>query len=249
MSTRISSKKAVEEEIVRAFLRVAGIETCPDGIFLAEPPLPDILYRLVGGTRVGLELTEAVDPQVVRSVRSADAARGRMYDYYAQMESLSQAKLRGILADAHVSVRYMSDMTEARFKRLLPAVFDLLLGLPPDWAGALPRSSLPNRIKRINITRGMNGPLFDPRGPALYVRETTVSQIEKKFSKQYACDCPIELVVHSATKALPPEPLWCGEVHEFVRRKIGRSPFRRVWVFDYVQSAIQYVYPDNRSGA
>ncbi len=245
MSTRSSSKKAVEEEIVRDLLRVAAIEIRPDGVCRAEPPFPDVLCTLTDGTRVAFELTEAIDPAVVRSVKSSNAARARMYDYQGKMGSSDRAKLKGILGDAHVSVHYTTDMTEARFKQLLPGVFNLLLDLTPGMKGELEYRSLPDGIQRIYVTRGMNGPLFGPRGPALYVRETTASQIEKKFSKQYECDCPIELVVHSATKPLPPEPLWCEEVHEFVEREIKRSPFRKVWVFDFVRSAIQYAYPNS----
>jgi hypothetical protein len=78
MSTRCSRKKAVEEEIVRELLRLAAIQVCSDSVCRAEPPLPDILCTLVHGTRVAFELTEAVDPQVVRSVKSSSAARAKM---------------------------------------------------------------------------------------------------------------------------------------------------------------------------
>ncbi len=243
MSTQCSRKKAVEEEIVRRLLRVVAIQIRPDNVCRAEPPFPDVRCTLADGSEVAFELTEAIDPQQVRSVKSSNAARARMYDYYGQMESSDWAKLKGALGDAHVSVHYAKDMTEARFKQLLPGLFDRFLGLVPKMVGELDRSSLPDGIMRIDVTRGMNGPLFDPRGPALYIRETTVTQIEKKFSKQYECNCPIELVVHSRTKPLPPKPLWRDEVHKFVQREIGQSPFRKVWVFDYVQSVIEYVYP------
>ncbi len=168
-----------------------------------------------------------------------------MYDYYECMESFNHTKLAGILSDAPVSVHYGKDMTERQFKMLLPRVFDLFFDLTPVMEGELDRCVLPDGIQRIHITRGINGPLFNPRGPALYVRDTTVTQIEKKFSKKYKCDCPVELIVHSRTKPLPPEQLWSDEVHKYVRREIERSPFHKVWVFDYVQSTISYVYPDD----
>jgi hypothetical protein len=247
MATQYAAKKALEEEIVRRFLRVAGIRNCPDSVCGAKPPCPDVLCRFANGEKVAFELTEAVDPKVVRNVKSSDAARRRMYEYHEQMESSDRAKLDKALGDAHVSIHYANDMTETRFTKLLPRLFCLLLDLLPESEGKLERGSLPDGIERINITRGMNGPLFNPRGPALYVRETTVSRIEAKFAKQYECDCPIELVVHSKTKPLPPDQLWRGEVHRLVPGKIAESPFRRVWIFDYVQSVVKYVYPADGS--
>ena len=243
MTTQHVARKTLEKEIVHKFLQVAEIHICPDGVCGAEPPYPDVLCRFASGEKVAFELTEAVDPEVVWSVKSANAARVRMYEYYEQLVSSDRAKLEEMLSDAHVSIHYDGDMTEARFTRLLPRLFSLFLDFPPGMVGACQSDSLPDGIQRLHFTRGMNGPLFNPRGPALYVHETTALRIETKFAKQYKCDCPIELVVHSRTKPLPPKQFWYDGVHSLVQDRIAESPFRKVWVFDSIQSEIKYRYP------
>ena len=65
----------------------------------------------------------------------------------------------------------------------------------------------------------------------------------EKFEKNYQADGPIELVSYFNQQA---EPL--GDVLSrydyFVKERIEKSPFRRVWVYDVFHNKILYRFPE-----
>ncbi len=245
MSQKRSNKKTAERVIIRKFLQAANIQIRSHCLRAARPPFPDFLCRLANGTQIAFELTEAVDPRRVRSAQFAKAARSQMYDHYQNILPRNRTKLGKALADALISFHFADDITEAKFKQLLPKLFDILLGCSSNMQGNIAKDLLPSGVNRIDVVRkqDMIGPLFNPRGPALFVRDISVAHIMKKFSKKYKCDCPIELLVHSKTHPLPPDQLWIDSVRKLLVQKIDQSPFQKVWIFDYMTSTIRYAYP------
>jgi hypothetical protein len=248
--TSRSSDKPMNKTIVRAFLEAAGIpiqedDIQEDDIQDADEPSPDVRCTLADGTPTAFELTEAVDQDKARNVRASFASKTRMCDHYRQLPLADQTKLRRVFANAYISVRVKDGTTDRRFKEVVPRVFNLLLDCSCDTQGSIEKRKLPTDVEEIRITRGKwsTGPCFNC-GQALWVANCMIKRIKAKFSKQYECDCPIELLVHSKTCPLEPDGLWKDEVHDFVTRNMDKSRFCRVSVFDWVNSTIRYTYPE-----
>ncbi len=241
-----SSDKNTNRTIVQAFLKATGILIQEDAIRDGEEPLPDVLCTLPDGSQVAFELTEAVVQEVAQSVKVSADSKARMREYYQNLPVPERTKLQGILGNASISVQAEKNTTDRQFQRVVPKVFDLLLRRSSDTQGSLDRKVLPNGIAEIRITRGgwSTGPFFDRVGLALYVTDPTIERIKAKFSKRYECGCLIELLVHSRTCFLAPDDFWKNEVCKFVMENMGDSPFCRVSVFDWLDSAVRFVYPD-----
>lgn len=168
-----------------------------------------------------------------------------MRECFDELSVADQTKLREILGNAHISVQAEKNATDRQFQRAVPKVFDLLFGCSSGTQGSLDPNVLPSGITEIRITRGRwpTGPFFDRGGLAAWVADPTLKAIKAKFSKQYKCNCSIELLVHSRTCPLALDNFWRDDVHRFVMCNIGASPFCRVSVFDWIESTIRYTYP------
>jgi hypothetical protein len=246
MSKKDSDQKDIDREIVGEFLRVAKIPIGPDAIRTAEPPFPDVLCALSDGTQIAFELTEAVDPDSVQNANFRVWERGEMYNYFKNMPSPERTKIAKILGDAHVNVHFQDATNTSRFRQLLPKLFEVLVNCSSDMEGDIQRDLLPAGVKRIVIDRGQyTGPMFNAATVALNPEKSIIKRIRKKFSKQYECNCPIELLVHSTRHPLPPNQLWVDDIQGLVAHELEQSPFRRVWIFDYTDLTIRYVYPEN----
>ena len=238
-----SNKQAKEREIVKKFLQATRIEIHSNGILSLKPPFPDVLCKLDGGSNIAFELTETVDPKKVHKVKLSNHIRTEMYTYFRDMPTSEQEKLQKVFGNVSLCFNFDDKINKSSFKQVLPKVFHFLLSCSSDMNGKVDRKLLPDHVKGVFITRGQfKGPVFSTSN-ALYWSDRTVERIRIKFHKQYKCDCPIELLIHSWTHSLPPDTLWLHKVQEFVVKHLDISPFQRVWVFDYVESAIRYVYP------
>lgn len=240
-----SADKDTNRTIVQAFLKAAGIPVQEDAIRDGEEPSPDVLCRFPDGSLVAFELTEAVVQKVAQNVRVSSTAKTQMRECLDELSVADQTKLRGILGNAYISVEAKTNTTDRQFQQVVPNVFDLLLRCSSNTQGSLDQGVLPTGIEEIRITRGSwsTGPYFDRGARALWVSDPTIGRIKAKFSKQYRCNCPIELLVHSRICPLAPDDLWRDEVHDFVKQGIAGSPFCRVSVFDWIHSSIRYTYP------
>lgn len=245
MHKKHSVQKAEEKEVIDKFLLEAGYKIQPQGIQFLNPPSPDILCKLVGGNNIAFELTETVDPNRVRKIKLSNNMRIEMRTYFNNMASSEQKRLQKIFGNANLCFNFDDATSKSSFRQLLPSIFQFLLNCSSDMNGNIKWKLLPNGVKGILITRGeFKGPMFNTSG-ALYWADKTVERIRDKFQKQYKCDCPIELLIHSWTHSLPPDTLWLYDVQELVTQEMTQSPFQRIWVFDYITSKIKYVYPEN----
>lgn len=239
-------QQADEKLIVEAFLQVAEIPCHSDNIQSLEPPQPDILCTLKNDTKLAFELTEVIDPKQARNYNFGNDVRHAMYQYHVDMEPTKRAQMDLLFRNAALLIAFIKGTTLKKAVNLLPSVFDALLTCTSETDGNIDKDHIPKGIKRITVARGkeLTGPIFSASGLALYIRNTMTERINQKFSKKYKCDCPIDLLVHGRLKSLPPDTLWLDEVRNLVPSNIQNSPFHRVWVFDYVESNIMYVYPD-----
>jgi len=243
-----SNQQNDERGIVEKFLQTAEIEIQANSIQSREPPYPDVRCMLDGGKTIAFELTETVDPDVALNQDLSVNVKGEMRNYFDDILSPSEKeKLRNIFDNGDLHFIFNDGTRKSRFRQLIPDIFHVLLRCPSDMKGDIERESLPTGVKRICIERvaRFGGPWFN-RPAAQCFSDTTKERINEKFNKQYECDCPIELLVHSRIRSLPPNTLWSHDVQEFVVQQLDSSPFQRVWVFDYVESEIRYVYPEKK---
>ncbi len=238
-------QQAEEKRIVEAFLHVAQMPCQSCNIFSLDPPQPDALCKLEDGTQLAFELTEVIDPNQARNYNFGLDIKDTMYPHYADMEPEIKTQLDALFGNAAIFVAFQKGASLNKATRLLPDVFAALLKCSSDSEGDLARELLPEGIERITVARGeMVGPLFNASGLALHIRNTITERINQKFAKKYECDFPVDLLVHSRLKSLQPEILWLDKVRKLVPPNIRGSSFQRVWIFDYVESNIPYVYPD-----
>jgi hypothetical protein len=65
----------------------------------------------------------------------------------------------------------------------------------------------------------------------------------EKFEEKYPADAPIELLSYFEQQAPPlGDALW--RYGYFVKEKIGKSPFRRVWVYDVFHNKVMFNFPE-----
>lgn len=249
MHDKHSNQQNDEREVVEKFLKTAGIKIQANSIQSLEPPSPDVLCTLVGGKTIAFELTETVDPNVARNYGLSVNVRGEMRNYFNNMTPSEKEKLRKIFDDADLYVKFNDGTSKSRFRQLIPAILQVLLKCSSDTKGDIKKELLPTGVKQICIERvaRFGGPWFNASGlAALYFSDKTIECISAKFRKPYECNCPIELLVHTRIRGLPPNTIWLPGVQEFVVEQLDNSPFQRVWVFDYVESTIRYVYPEKK---
>lgn len=244
-----SNKQKYEREVVEKFLKTPGIKIQANNIQSLEPPYPDVLCTLVGGKTIAFELTRTVDPKLARNCDFSANVKGEMRDHFDRMTSSAIEKLRKIFDNADLYFKFNNGMSKSKFMQLRPALFHTLLNCSSDMKGDIKKELLPAGVMQIRIERvaRTGGPWFNASGlAALYFSDKTIERINEKFNKRYECDCPIELLVHSRIHSLPPNTLWLPGVQEFVVQQLDSSRFQRVWIFDYVESTIRYVYPEQQ---
>ena len=242
----LKRQKKDEREITQKFLKTAGIKIQPNGIQSMNDPSPDIFCTLAGGETIAFELTETVDPNVARNIDLSHSVKIEMRNYIFDNMSLpDKAKIERIFGNADLYLKFNNGISKSKFMQLRPALFQTLLRCSSHTTGNIGKKLLPAGVKQIHIVRGafIGGPMFNASGLALYFTDKTVERIQKKFVKKYKCNSPIELLIHSKTRPLIPAIFWLSDVTKLVVNKLARSPFRRVWIFDYIKSEIVYVYP------
>lgn len=241
-----SNRQKDDREITEKFLEAAGIKIQPNGIQSLEPPSPDVLCTLVGGETIAFELTETVDRNIARNIDLSHSVKIEMRNYmFDKMASSDKAKIEKIFGNADLYFKFNNGITKSKFMQLRPALFQTLLKCSSHTIGNIGKKSIPAGVKQIHIERGgyNGGPMFSASGLALYFTDKTGERIQKKFDMKYECNCPIELLIHSKTRPLIPVVFWLSDVQKLIVNGLEASPFRRIWIFDYIKSEIVYVYP------
>ncbi len=245
MSSNEQLQQESERHVVEAFLNTAGLSFNPESIQSLDPPQPDTICTLTDGTKLAFELTEVVDPKLARNYDFAVGLKQAMYQHYDSIAQANRDQMDHLFGNADIFIAFAEDTTKTKAISMIPSIFESLLTCTREVEGDIDKSILPKGTKRITIARGeFVGPMFNAAGLALYIKNVMTERIAKKFSKGYECNCPLELLVHSSIKSLQPEILWLDDVRELVPSCLKETPFRRVWIFDYVESNIIYVYPD-----
>jgi len=75
------------------------------------------------------------------------------------------------------------------------------------------------------------------------VSDETPRMLETKFAKRYVTTAPIELLLYFIAAPPPSELTWRLDILDYLEAHLPRSPFRRVWLFNWFERAVIIVYP------
>lgn len=241
-----SKQQARDElEVFKRFVAEARIPILDDSVRCCSPPEPDIACLDVDGTPLGFELTEVIDQKLARNLSFHTDFKTALTTYFhVSLDEARRQALYTTLHNADVQVRLDRGLKKACISEVVFAIFERLMQCTPEDDGCLDATTLPSGVRGMRIWRGrFRGPLFSVSG-AQNVGDQTVRQVERKFSKQYGFCGDIELLVHSWTRPLLPDQAWLCQLVEFLESEFERSPFSRVWIFDYPNSTIRFRYPN-----
>jgi hypothetical protein len=238
----MASQHQTQEEkfVFRMFAEVCPLQIRRKTIQNRPPPEADFLCQVVPEGRVAFELVEVVDKGIARQ-SSDTGALHRVFNEACQ--ELGRNTI-GNLENAIVHVTYVSAASLEARRRALVQLVKQLVKLSPTLEGTAPISGhLTKAIKKATIHRGnLVGPIYDDSS-ALAFSEPALDAVKGKFSKEYESSAPIELVAFYSIQPVLPKSHWVPAVQRYVKKNLGASPFRRVWVFDCTSKSILLTYP------
>jgi hypothetical protein len=101
-------------------------------------------------------------------------------------------------------------------------------------------------LRRVSISRGdFSGPCFECSDVSVFT-EPICETLKSKFAKNYSGDEPRELVAYYDLHPVVAPGRWLGLVKRQIRRGLGASCFRRVWIVDLRSGSVLWVYPSWR---
>lgn len=156
-------------------------------------------------------------------------------------------RLKRRLHNALVGIWFVDCVLRTAREAVIPDIIRLLEKVGRKTEGALSLTdyaSFRPIVRRLTITRR-----GEFAGPCFYVAaggsfgDPIVERVREKFLKKYDTSAPIELLAFYQLQPVAPDALWLPQLREFAISNLGRSPFRRVWVYDVVEHTVRYMYP------
>jgi hypothetical protein len=252
--------KTEQEEGERAVFE-AFAAVCPLAINVASvksrrPPEPDILCEVQGEGPVAFELGEVINEALERATSERVAARRHFRTVYAALPAEDRARIEARIGGVPaLFVGFVSGTPPSRWRRAVQPILATLVarslaeneedrlceGDIPVWRIPVLRTLLTD----LEVRRSSNGAPFFGVIEMTEVADATRSLLEKKFSRAYRCDAPIELVAYHVGAPPPSEPDWLAATVDFIRSRWPQSPFRRIWLFDGFARAVLLVHPES----
>ena len=224
---KMKSNDELDLETFQEFLPHYPLPIDPDSVVHGDENKrePDILCRLQDGRDVAFELTESIDQGLSRVV-SNDIEISRWLRSRAQREHLP-----GLDGGALVAINFRDNVSRFVRQRTTDALFSELKAIPSGFEGEwiIADESLKRVVRSIRIGRGSWDSLEFQVPAFTSIADPIVERIELKFRNRYVTSAPLELLVHYG---LQPCHFDENKVGQFIECNIGRSQFRRVWVFD-----------------
>ena len=237
-----------ELDVFRDFTKVVDLLISPETICHGQRREPDIVCDIRKEGKVGFELTELIDEQLMAQTDLSGKIEKELSSFWRERLSDAQsAEFKTKYANAHL--RFQLSNNRAHRKTFtkdiasLRRIFEELLKLSDDFSGeALKNKSQSPVIHLVRIHRGKS------IGPSIsvdrfrWVNNPTKNSIAKKLTKRYECTYPIELLTYIDWNVLTPEISW-KTLGDEATMAIGKSQFRRIWIFDRTAKKILYVNP------
>ena len=235
-----------ERKIFRAFAADAGLNVAPKSIRSVKQPRPDIMCQTDDGLPLAFEFGLVVDEGMARDFSDSISMNALFRKAYDTLPRNQRTRLRRRLHNAVVFVWFVDGASLRAREAVIPQVISVLEQIEMKTGGELPladRSNLRSTVTRLSITRGQFvGPVFDVSAGDSF-GDPVVDLVRKKFSKSYRAAAPFDLLAFYELQGVSPDFLWLPQLKDFVARNLGRSPFRRVWVYDAIERKVRYVHP------
>jgi hypothetical protein len=233
---------AVERErrIFGLFAEASSLKIDPESIYSPAPPAPDVLCT-ANGELLAFELVELIDQEYARRIDLLARTQVLLRDLPSKLEPGVRQALSEV-GDPYIAFDFAPGLRPPDREQ---AAFEALKWLTQqehiEGHHELP-SPLAAQIESIHVHHWKWGLRLDSSG-ASYVSDPTLERLEKKFSKKYEINRPIELLMYTEIDLLLPEDVWRATVEPYVAEHLDASPFRRVWLFKAGTSSVEFVYP------
>jgi hypothetical protein len=237
-------KRYHERTTFEQFCTATGIAIVPGSIDQPDPPAPDLIANLLGIGRVAFELVRLnADEQLMR-MNLMHKAPGFFEEQFATLPSDLQSQIKSMYIDGIITIGFKPGVGLGARKNAMPAVWDILVTLPPAFKGQVDlwdRTALRD-VSSIWVTRGKTGgrPWFKSYATG-YVLPLAADRIAEKLQKRYQCAEPLELLAYVDQGELAhlnaPD-----EIAAVVSLHLPESQFRQVWVYEGLQRRVALRY-------
>ena len=237
----MKERQQEKEKLLRHSI-VAPFAVAPESIESRNKPEPDILCCIEGLGQVAFELTELIDQTYMDHLGPTFSIKLYL-ENYCDRKTSDSALFRDKYNDALLHFEFSEYSSFKERKKAADKAFLKLYNLSENSDGEFLKfdPELAPVLQWIQIDCvGSVGPIIDVSS---YDRigNPTSKAIEKKFSKSYECNSPIELLAHINWGIMPGEEVWMASANK-AASKISSSPFRKLWVFDNTDNKIKYEF-------
>jgi len=231
-----------EVTIFNVFANVCSLPIKIDTIKKMAPPAPDIQCEVEGIGMIAFELVEMIDRNHANAFRKQLDTIQQLYDCHNNLPSAARKQFDKLYSNAMIYPDFDNKCTLRRRKRLIPKIIAHIVTLDPGFEGETSVNVRGCRI-HVNISRGLSGGPFFDSVPAVSVSDPILSALTLKFQKKYTSRYPIHLLGYLDLSPTFPENTWRPRAEEYCKASIQKSPFERVWIFEYRENRIIFTYP------
>ena len=225
--------------VFHLFAPVSGLDINLSSIEKRDPPEPDIFCQTDGAGAIAFEMVRLIDSDgIAKPEADRITLEKEIQKYYDSLLESTQNYLKERLRNASISIYFHRQKTLKVCLRSIPKIFNALLDSPADSRDRLYVGKM-----RDDLIAAIE---FLPAGEKKAFRfcvsyggaylPLPINALNKKLSKSYITDAPIELVAYFG-RIGPPIPQAeltkaISRIDEIADHEQRISPFRRIWLFD-----------------
>ena len=237
--------KKREISVFEAFANICDLTIELDSIEKMNPPKPDIQCKIKGGEQFAFELVEVISPRVANSYRKQAKTKKKLIEFHTKLPTEKKIRFETQFSNAMIFPKFKNNCTLRQREKLFPIIIDHLLTLDAQFEGDTFKSTpkYGNNLSFINVKRcRFERPIFDLPPGGLF-GDTVTSAIDSKFQKRYESEHSIHLLAYIELNPMPPKDIWISSVKEYVKGSMSGCQFQKVWIFDLINSTIEFEYP------
>ena len=231
--------------IFNAFAQCCSLQISPDSILKMAPPKPDIECEAKGICLLSFELVEIIERRYANLLGKNYRTRNKLSEYYSFLPQHQKDEFDKSYLNAMIYPQFENTLTLRQRIKLFPKIFDCLLSLDPQFDGDACQDvpEFKGKLKGIGVSRGLfKGPIFD-QPFADSIDDPTIKTLNSKFQKKYQKNNTLHLLAYIDLNPMFLDDIWLNGVKDFVGKSLRKSQFEKVWIFDFKQSVIKFVYP------
>lgn len=241
MNDKQEQRKSREKCIFKKFA-----EICPLDIKSFEskdPPEPDILCELKNGENLAFELVEAVDNKIPQKDIVIEKAEKLWTEYYnSKLSKEERERFDAVFSGCALSLALTDHASEKVIEKAVPLLLKKYQNSCRDQLGLIhhEQDGLPEGCERIRIEPKEAKPIFRCSRASHISSSLVIKAIKSKFEKSYETKHSIHLLIHNDHHSLFMNQ---SDTKTYIKKKFDSSPFYKIWIFDYLQNKIDFVFP------